>query len=357
MGSAATTIDPDKLMNFMGKLVADLGAMVSIGPMRLGEKLGLYQTLAQSGPMTPAELAQATNTFERYVREWLCAQAASGFVDYDSATGKFSMNPEQRAALADPSSAFYFLGALDIAVALMRAQDRMEQAFRTGQGVGWHEYDSCLFKGTERFFRSGYMRYLVSEWIPALKGVRSKLEAGARVADVGCGHGASIILMAQAFPNSRFFGFDYHAPSIEQARKAAKAAGVADRVTFEVASAKEYPGRDYALVAFFNSLHDMGDPAGVAKHVYSTLSEDGVWMVVEPQAADQVEKNLNPIGRIFYSASTFVCTPASRAQEVGLALGAQAGEARLRQVIAEGGFRRIRRAADTPFHMVLEARR
>jgi SAM-dependent methyltransferase len=351
------TPQPDKLMAFMGKLVGDLGAMMSVSPMLLGEKLGLYQALAKGGPMTPAELAKATGTFERYVYEWLAAQAASGFVDYDMATGRFSMNPEQVAALGDENSPFYFLGAVEVALAMIRDEPAVLEAFRNGKGVGWHEHDACLFRGTERFFRPGYMRHLISEWIPALSGVEAQLKAGGRVADVGCGHGASTILMAQAFPKSQFYGFDYHGPSIERARKAAEAAGVADRVTFDVATAKDFPGTGYALVAFFDCLHDMGDPAGAAKHVHSTLAADGAWMVVEPFANDQLENNLNPIGRVFYSASTFICTPASRAQEVGLGLGAQAGEARLKKVIAEGGFRHIRRAAETPFNMVIEARR
>jgi 2-polyprenyl-3-methyl-5-hydroxy-6-metoxy-1,4-benzoquinol methylase len=354
-------INPDKLNAFMGKLVGDLGAMASIGPMLIGEKLGLYKALYKAtsgaGPIAPADLAKATETNERYVREWLCAQAASGFVDYDPPTERFSMNEEQAAALALEESPFYFLGAVDVAVAMMRDEPKILEAFRTGKGVGWHEHDACLFRGTERFFRPGYMRHLLSEWIPALQGVKAKLESGATVADVGCGHGASTVLMAQAFPKSHFHGFDYHGPSIERARQSAEAAGVGSRCTFEIATAKDYPGKGYALVAFFDCLHDMGDPAGAARHVHSTLAEDGAWMVVEPFAHDKVEDNLNPIGRVFYAASTFICTPASRAQEVGLGLGAQAGEARLRKVISEGGFTHIRRAAETPFNMVLEARR
>lgn len=352
-----TEIDPQSLMSLMGKLVGDLGAMMSLGPMMLGEKLGLYKALAHGGHMSPADLATATGTHERYVREWLCAQAASGFVEYDAETGRFSMTPEQVAALGAEESPFYFLGAIEVALAMMRAEPKMLESFRTGDGLGWHEHDECLFRGTERFFRPGYMRHLMTEWIPALTGIHAKLESGATVADVGCGHGASTILMAQAFPDSKFFGFDYHGPSIERARKAAAAAGVSDRVEFDVATAKDYPGKDYALVAFFDCLHDMGDPAGAARHVHSTLAGDGSWMVVEPFAGDRVEQNLNPVGRVFYSASTFLCTPASRAQEVGLALGAQAGEARLAQVIVEGGFRSVRRAAETPFNIVLEARK
>jgi SAM-dependent methyltransferase len=350
-------MDLDKLMAFMGKLVGDLGAMMSVGPMLIGEKLGLYKTLATKGPMSPADLAKATNTNERYVREWLCSQAASSFVEYDPATGNFSMTEEKAAALAHEGSPVYFLGAIELAVAMMKSEPKILEAFRSGDGVGWHEHDACLFRGTERFFRPGYMRHLLTEWIPALNGVKEKLEAGANVADVGCGHGASTILMAQAFPKSHFYGYDYHEPSIVNAKAAAAKAGVADRTTFEVASAKNYPAKDYALVAFFDCLHDMGDPAGASKHVHSTLAADGAWMVVEPFAGDKVEDNLNPVGRVYYSASTFLCTPASKSQEVGLALGAQAGEARLKKVIAEGGFSHIRRAAETPFNIVLEARR
>jgi SAM-dependent methyltransferase len=350
-------INPDKLMAFMGKLVGDLGAMASIGPMLLGEKLGLYEAMADGEPINAAELANKTSTNERYVHEWLCSQAASGFIEYDPAGQRFSMTEEQAAALGTEGGPFYFLGAIDLAVAMVRDEPKILEAFRSGKGVGWHEHDACLFRGTERFFRPGYMRHLLSEWIPALNGVKDKLETGGRVADVGCGHGASTILMAQAFPGSRFWGFDYHAPSIEKARAAAAAVGVGDRTTFEVAPAKSYPGEGYDFIAFFDCLHDMGDPVGAARHVRSTLADTGVWMVVEPMAADNVEDNLNPVGRVFYSASTFICTPASKAQEVGLGLGAQAGEARLRQVIVEGGFTHVRRAAETPFNMVLEAKR
>jgi 2-polyprenyl-3-methyl-5-hydroxy-6-metoxy-1,4-benzoquinol methylase len=351
-----TEINPDKLMAFMGKLVGDLGAMMSVGPMLIGEKLGLYKALVKGGHMTAAHLAKATDTKERYVREWLCAQAASGFVEHEDKTGRFFMNPEQAAALGVAESPFYFLGAIEVAVAMMKAEPKILERFRSGDGLGWHEHDECLFRGTERFFRPGYMRHLMTEWIPALTGIQKKLEAGARVADVGCGHGASTILMAQAFPNSKFFGFDYHRPSIETARKGAAAAGVSDRVEFDVGTAKDYPGKDYSLVTFFDCLHDMGDPAGAARHVKSTMAADGSWMVVEPFANDHVKDNLNPVGRVYYSASTFLCTPASLAQEVGLALGAQAGEGRLRKVITEGGFASVRRAAETPFNLVLEAR-
>jgi 2-polyprenyl-3-methyl-5-hydroxy-6-metoxy-1,4-benzoquinol methylase len=349
-------LDGDKLMAFMGKLVGDLGAMASIGPMLIGEKLGLYKALSSGKPMNAEELAKATNTNARYVQEWLCASAASGFIEYDAAADRFFMTEEQAVALGVEGSPFYFLGAVEMTVAMMRAEPQILEAFKTGKGVGWHEHDACLFRSVERFFRPGYMRHLVGEWIPSMEGMKAKLEAGATVADVGCGHGASTILMAQAFPKSTFHGFDYHGPSIDSARKAAAAAGVSDRVKFEVASAKDYPGKNYALVAFFDCLHDMGDPAGAAKHVHSTLASDGAWMVVEPAAGDRITDNLHPIGRVYYSASTFICTPASRAQEVGLGLGAQAGEARLKKVIQEGGFRTVRRAAETPFNMVLEAR-
>jgi 2-polyprenyl-3-methyl-5-hydroxy-6-metoxy-1,4-benzoquinol methylase len=330
--------------------------MASIGPMLVGEKLGLYKALSSGTPMNAEELAKATSTHARYVQEWLCASAASGFIEYDAAADKFFMTEEQAVALGIEGSPFYFLGAVEMTVAMMRAEPQMIEAFKTGKGVGWHEHDACLFRSVERFFRPGYMRHLVGEWIPALDGVKAKLEEGATVADVGCGHGASTILMAQAFPKSKFHGFDYHGPSIESARKAAEAAGVSDRVEFDVATAKDYPGKDYALVAFFDCLHDMGDPAGAAKHVHSTLASDGAWMIVEPAAGDKISDNLHPIGRVFYSASTFICTPASRAQEVGLGLGAQAGQARLTKVIQEGGFRSVRRVAETPFNMVLEAR-
>jgi ubiquinone/menaquinone biosynthesis C-methylase UbiE len=343
-------------MSFMGKLVGDLGAMASIGPMMIGEKLGLYRALVEGGHMTPADLAQATDTNERYVREWLCSQAASGFVDYDPETGRFGMNPEQAAALGMAESPFYFLGAIEVALAMIRAEPRILESFRTGKGMGWHEHDECLFRGTERFFRPGYMRHLMTEWIPSLTGIQAKLEAGGRVADVGCGHGASTVLMAKAFPNSRFVGFDYHGPSIEWARKAAASAGVSDRVEFEVATAKDFPGKDYDLVAFFDCLHDMGDPVGAARHVRLTLAPEGSWMVVEPFANDDLKDNLNPVGRVYYSASTFLCTPASLAQEVGLALGAQAGEGRLKKVLHEAGFKSVRRSAETPFNLVLEAR-
>jgi SAM-dependent methyltransferase len=289
------------------------------------------------------------------VREWLAAQAAAGYVTYDTATGQYTLPAEHALALADETSPACVLGGFQGMTAAMRATSKVTDAFRTGTGVGWHEHDPELFLGTERFFRPGYTANLVDHWIPALEGVQKKLEVGARVADVGCGHGASTILMAAAYPRSSFVGYDYHGPSIEHARERAKAAGVDDRVRFEVAGAKDYPGT-YDLVAFFDCLHDMGDPVGAARHVRSSLAADGTWMLVEPRAGDTVEENLHPLGRVFYSVSTLVCTQASLSQEVGAALGAQAGEARLREVLGQAGFTRVRRATDTPFNIVLEAR-
>jgi SAM-dependent methyltransferase len=322
----------------------------------LGEKLGLYKAMASAGPLTPEQLAKRTGTDPRYVREWMCAQAASGYLDYDAAKGTFLLTEERAYTLADETSPAYLPGAFQVAIAAIKDEPKITERFRSGKGFGWHEHDTGLFAGTERFFRPNYVANLMTSWIPSLDGVQKKLEKGARVADVGCGHGASTILMAQAFPNSEFVGFDYHAPSVEHARSAAKGAAVDDRVRFEVAAAKQFPGKNYDLVAFFDCLHDMGDPVGAANHVRTALTSDGTWMVVEPMAGDRVEDNLNPVGRVYYGASTLICTPASRSQEVGLCLGAQAGEARLRSVLNDGGFRHVRRAAETPFNLVLEAR-
>ncbi|HKA56748.1 MAG TPA: class I SAM-dependent methyltransferase, partial [Candidatus Binatia bacterium] len=299
---------------------------------------------------------ERTGTAERYVREWLAAQAAGGYVTYDPAAGRYALSEEQAFALADEDSPAFMPGAFQLATAAIKAEPKITEAFRTGVGVGWHEHDPGLFHGTERFFRPGYAANLVSAWVPALEGVEARLRAGARVADVGSGRGASTVLMAQAYPRSTFFGFDYHQPSIERARQAADEAGVSDRVSFAVAKAKDYPGTDYDFVTFFDCLHDMGDPVGAAAHVLETLQKDGTWMIVEPFAHDRVEDNLNPVGRAYYSASTLICTPASLAQEVGLALGAQAGEARLREVVTKGGFARFRRATETLFNLVFEAR-
>ena len=348
-------INEAKLQELLGKMLGEVGAAMGIGLVLLGDKFGMYKALAANGPLTSAELASRTGTAARYVREWAAAQAAGGYINFDSATERYSISPEQALVLADENGPAFFPGMFEIAAAAARDLPKIEAAFRTGAGVGWHEHDPCLFCGTERFFRPGYAMHLVSEWIPALEGVKEKLERGAHVADVGCGHGASTILLAKAFPKSRFSGFDYHEPSLVHARELAREEGVADRITFQRASAKEFLGT-YDLVAFFDSLHDMGDPVGAAAHVKSTLKSGGTWMIVEPFAGDRVADNLNPIGRIFYSASVQLCVPASLSQEVGLALGAQAGEARLREVILKGGFSRVRRSTATPFNLVLEAR-
>ena len=348
--------NPNKLNELAGKLVGDLGAAMAGASVLLGDRLGLYKAMARGEPVTSAELAKKTKLHERYVREWLSAQAASGYVDYDAEKDEFSLSPEQAMAFAEENSPIFFAGAFDIVQATYLDEPKVEEAFRTGKGVGWHDHSKCLFSGTERFFRPGYNANLVSSWIPALDGVEAKLKAGAKVADVGCGHGASAILMAKAYPKSEFFGFDYHAPSLERAKDLAKEAGVSDRVTFAKATAKDFPAKDYDLVAFFDCLHDMGDPVGAGKHVRESLAKDGVWMIVEPFAHDKLKDNLNPVGRVYYSASTFICTPASLSQEVALGLGAQAGERRLRQVATEAGFTRFRRATETPFNMVLEAR-
>src|ERR1700684_2593121 len=347
-------VDMDKLNDFIGRFVGDLGAAVHAGMVVIGERLGLYKALA-AHPMTSTELAANTRTDERYVREWLASQAAGGYVTYDEKTNKFSLSEEQAFTLANEDSPAHLPGAFALALGSVAGVPRIADSFRTGAGMGWHEHDDGVFHGCEKFFRPGYAANLVSSWIPALHGVKEKLEAGARVADVGCGKGASTILMAQAFPQSRFFGFDYHDKSIEGARETAKREGVADRVTFEMAKAKDYPGKDYDFVAVFDCLHDMGDPVGAAAHVRSTLAKDGTWMIVEPFAHDNLKDNLNPVGCIFYHASTFICTPASLSQEVALGLGAQAGEGRLRQVVTEEGFKRFRRATETPFNMIFEA--
>jgi SAM-dependent methyltransferase len=350
------SIDQEKLNQFMQRAVGDLGATLHAALIVIGDKLGLYKAMAEAGPVTSSELAKRAGLAERYVREWLAANAASGYVNYDAAAGRYSLSAEQAFALAEEGSPAFLPGAFQLATAALKAEPKVAEAFRTGAGLGWHEHDPELFRGTERFFRPGYAANLISGWIPSLDGVEVKLRKGARVADVGCGHGASTILMAQAYPRSTFTGFDYHEASIKRAREAADEAGVAGRVNFEVASAKNYPGRDYDFVAFFDCLHDMGDPVGAASYVRKTLAPDGTLMIVEPYANDRVEENLNPVGRLYYSASTLVCTPASLSQEVGLALGAQAGEARMREVVTKGGFTRFRRATETPFNLVFEAK-
>ncbi|HJU24755.1 MAG TPA: class I SAM-dependent methyltransferase [Casimicrobiaceae bacterium] len=348
-------IDMDKLNAFIGKFLGDLGGTVNAGMVVIGDKLGLYKALAET-PMTSVELAKSTDTDERYVREWLSSQAAGGYVNYDAKTQRFSLGEEQTLALAVDDSPAFIPGAFELALGSLKAVPRITEAFRSGEGMGWHEHDAGVFHGCEKFFRPGYAANLVSTWIPALDGVAKKLDAGAHVADVGCGLGASTILMAKAYPKSRFVGFDYHDKSIEAARKSAERAGVSDRVRFEVAKAKDYPGNDYDFVAVFDCLHDMGDPIGAATHVRKSLANDGTWMIVEPFAKDRLEDNLNPVGRVYYGFSTLLCTPCSRSQEVGLCLGAQAGEKRLRDVVTAGGFSRFRCATQTPFNLVFEAR-
>ena len=345
----------DKLNAFIGQFVTDLGASVHAGMVVIGEKLGLYKALAD-GPATPAELAAKTGTHERYLREWLASQAAGGYVTYDAATHQFSLSDEQAFTLAHDDSPAYLPGAFELALGSLAAVPRIADSFRTGAGMGWHEHADGVFHGCEKFFRPGYAANLVSSWIPSLHDVQQKLEAGARVADVGCGKGASTVLMAKAFPKSQFFGFDYHDKSIEAARESAERQGVADRASFAISKAKDFPGKDYDLVAMFDCLHDMGDPVGAAAHVRQSLAIDGTWMIVEPFANETLQDNLNPVGRVYYSFSTLLCTPCSRSQEVALCLGAQAGEARIREVVTSAGFTRFRRAAETPFNIVYEAR-
>jgi SAM-dependent methyltransferase len=349
-------LDQEKLNQMLNRGINDFGATFHAACVTIGDKLGLYKGLAAGGPQTPAELAMRTGTTERYVREWLASQAAGGYVTLNAPTGHYSLSEEQAFTLADEKSPAFLPGAFQVALAATKVVPKLVEAFRTGEGVGWHEHDHELFHGTERFFRPGYAAHLVKEWIPALHDAEARLKEGGRVADVGCGHGASTILMAEAYPKSTFIGFDYHEGSIQIARQRASKSGMADRVKFEVATAKDFPGTEYDLVTCFDCLHDMGDPVGASWHVRDALVPQGTWMIVEPFANDRIEDNLNPIGRVFYSASTLLCTPASLDQEVGLALGAQAGEERTRQVVTEGGFTRFRRATQTPFNLVYEAR-
>ncbi len=353
--SQPPALDMDKLNAFVGQFVTDLGATVHAGMVVIGEKLGLYAALA-SGPMTSAELAAKTKTDERYLREWLSSQAAGGYVTYDEKTNKFSLTAEQAFTLANPDSPAYLPGAFELALGALNSVPRIAESFRSGAGMGWHEHVDGVFHGCEKFFRPGYAANLVSTWIPALQDVKAKLESGGKGADVGCGKGASTLLMAKAFPKSQFIGFDYHDKSIEAAREAAKREGLADRVKFEVAAAKEFTGKDYDFVAVFDCLHDMGDPIGASAHVRQALAKNGTWMIVEPFAKDELKDNLNPVGRVYYSFSTLLCTPCSRSQEVGLCLGAQAGEARIKEVVTKAGFTRFRRATETPFNIVYEAR-
>jgi SAM-dependent methyltransferase len=349
-------VDENKLNAFLGQFVQDLGATVQAGLVVIGHRLGLYQAMAGAGPLTPAELAGRTGTAERYVREWLAAQASGGYVAYDPVSERFSLPEEQAFALADPDGLAYLPGAFQLALASLKAEPRIAEAFRTGAGVGWHEQDSEVFDGCEMFFAPGYRANLVQSWIPALEGVEAKLQAGARVADVGCGHGASTIIMAKAYPRSTFVGFDYHQRSIDWARKAASDAGVSDRVRFEVAPADRFGGDGYDLVATFDCFHDMGDPAGAAAHIRRTLADDGTWLLVEPAAGDHLKDNLNPVGRLYYGFSVLLCVPNALSQQPKAVLGNQAGEAQTRELTAAGGFARFRRAAETPFNLVYEVR-
>ena len=350
-------IDGAKLEQFVFRAVEEVGATLNAALVVMGDRLGLYRALAGAGPLTPSELAARTGTAERYVREWLNAQAAGGYVTYHPANGRYSLPAEQAVALTDSDSPAYLPGFFQIALGSVLDSARITDAVRTGAGVGWHEHNHDVHDGCERFFRPGYNANLIAAWLPALDGVVERLERGIRVADVGCGHGASTILMARAFPSSTFTGSDYHAGSIEIARERARAAGVADRVHFEIAPAAAYGGEGYGLVTMFDCLHDMGDPVGAARHVLATLAPDGTWMIVEPAAGDRVEDNLNPVGRAYYGFSTLLCTPASLSQDVGLALGAQAGPTRIGRVVADAGFTHFRQAAATPFNLVFEARR
>jgi SAM-dependent methyltransferase len=355
MSASASALDMGKLNEFVGRFVTDLGATVHAGMVVIGEKLGLYKALA-TGAMTPAELATKTKTDERYIREWLASQAAGGYVTYDDKSGKFSLNAEQAFTMANEDSPGYLPGAFELALGSLAAVPRIVESFKSGAGMGWHEHSESVFHGCEKFFRPGYAANLVSAWIPALSGVKEKLEAGAKVADVGCGKGASTILMGKAYPKAQITGFDYHDKSIEGARDTAKREGLSDRVKFEVAPAKQFPGSGYDFIAVFDCLHDMGDPVGAAKHVRQALAPDGSWMIVEPFANDELKDNLNPVGRVYYGFSTLLCTPCSRSQEVAACLGAQAGEKRIRDVVTAAGFTRFRRAAETPFNIVYEAR-
>ncbi|MGC2034650.1 MAG: class I SAM-dependent methyltransferase [Thermoplasmata archaeon] len=349
-------LDMGKLNDFVGKFVQDLGAAMHGSSVVLGEKLGLYKALNVPGGLTSAELAKATETHERFVREWLSAQVASGWVSFRAKEGRFYLTPEQAFVLTEEKNPAYFPGAYLIVSSTYEDLDRTATAFRTGKGVGWHERSENLFEGTNKFFRPNYIANLVYGWLPALEGMVPRMEKGARVADVGCGLGSSTLLMAAAYPRSEFFGFDYHQGSIDAARSQAALDRAVERVHFEVARAQEFPGKEYDLVTFFDCLHDMSDPVGAARHVRSTLRPDGVWMVVEPFAGESLTDNQTPVGRVFYSASTMICTPASLSEKGGAGLGAQASEAQLREVATGGGFTRFRKAAETPFNRVFEIR-
>lgn len=355
MDTATTpALDPDRLMDFVMRAVDEAGAALNCALVVMGDRLGYYRSLSSHGPSTPAELAERTGTDEHYTREWLNAQAAGHFVDYERASGRYFLRPEQATALADESSPAFVVGLFQTAHGTARDATKIIDAAATGAGVHWGDHNSDVHVGCERFFRPSYAAHLVSEWLPALDGVTDKLAVGARVADVGCGHGASTILMAQSFPQSEFTGTDVHAESIDTARE--RAGQATTNATFDCAPADGFTGGPYDLVTMFDCLHDMGDPAGVARHVRSVLDEDGTWMVVEPLAGDRVEDNFTPVGRAYYGFSTLLCTPSSLAQPVGLALGTQAGPARIRDVVTSGGFTRFREAARTPFNLVYEVR-
>ena len=349
-------INEDKMNQFLGKVVTDFGASLSSSLAYIGQKLGLYKALADHGPLTPAELAEKTNTTERYVREWLVNQASGGYVEYDPETQRYTLTAEQAVALTDEQSPFFVGGGFFVVKAMGQAVERIESHFRNGGGMLWGEHHPDLFTGVEKFFRPDYTAHLVSSWIPALDGVEEKLKAGGKVADIGCGHGASTIIMARAFPNSEFWGFDNHEASIEHASRAAEDAGVADRVKFAATSAQSVPDKQFDLVTFFDCLHDMGDPVGACRRAAEVLKADGTALIVEPMAGNNVQENFNPVGRTFTGASTLCCTSNSLALD-GPALGAVCSEDRLREVVLEGGFKHFRRATETPFNRVFEARK
>ncbi len=354
-GAGKSSLDPDALNRLLGQMVNDLGAAINGALVVLGDGLGIYTALADIGPATSQELADKTKLNERQLREWLSAQAASGYVSYDAARETFFLTAEQVAVFADPNSPAAMTGGFYGISAVYHDEPLIAESFRTGAGLPWGKHHKCLFCGTERFFRPGYQANITEKWIPALDGVQEKLSAGIRAADIGCGHGISTLLMAKAFPKSEFHGFDLHPASIEEASRHAQEEHITN-VQFRVASAKEIPERDYGFVTVFDALHDMGDPVGAASQVRQSLHPDGTFMIVEPNAGDSLAENMNPVGRVYYGFSTMICTPASLSQEVGLALGAQAGERRLREVLSKAGFTRLRRAAETPFNMILEAR-
>lgn len=355
--SNTTQVDGNKLNTFVGQMLTDLGGASSIAMVRMGDALGLYKNLHAKGPMTSRELADSAKVDGRYLRERLSNQASSNYLSYDPSSAKFSLTPEQAMVFAIPDSPVYLMGGFDLMAAMLDNQPKVQAAFKSGGGVAWGDQAGCMFCAVARFFRPGYHNHLVSSWLPALAGgVKEKLESGARVADIGCGHGWSTVLMAKAFPKSQFVGYDFHPGSIADAQAHAKTHGVLANTRFEVGLAKDYPGKNFDLVTCFDCLHDMGDPAGAAAHIRQSLKEDGTWMICEPMAGDRLEQNINPVGRLYYAASTMICVPTSLSQEVGTALGAQAGEAKLREVILKGGFTRVRRATETPFNMILEAK-